>query len=320
MSRKFPLSYDPLKQLVIGGKTLDFDKLFKNYGYDAKPNVGTPLMVSVGAQERYTSAINHAVLKMIAEVDRELFSLFSSQEMNAHIKTLKGADAIGFDASNVGSAARILTNAFKRKFDKLFGALASELSVKMVSDINANSKQMLTQSVIKHPSLKEKSKALTLKIENLSESEKAMLKSAAAYSTNFIQSIPETYLNKVNDAVLNSIQSGNGLQDLKPFLDKVGNQTRNYAHNTAMDQTRKVFSNLNLSRMQKLGIKRGKWIHSGGSQHPRIRHQNYDGKSFSLADGAPVGDEGDSDYVQPGEEPNCRCTSSPILDDLFNDD
>lgn len=314
MSKKFPLKYDPLKQLVIKGKTLDFDKLFAQYGTDAKPKAklrGKPLIISISAQLRFTSQIDHAVDHMIQHVNDKVKMLFRSEDMTAHIAELHPQET-GQDAS-VGSQARILTNAFKKQFDKLFGSLSVTLAADMVADINQNSQQQAQSS------LADVGATLAIDPAQLGAANIEILKASVATAVNFIQSIPEKYLNSVNDAVLKSITTGNGLQDLQPFLDKFGNQTKNWAKNTALDQTRKTFNNLNLGRMTKIGVKRGEWVHSGGSQHPRPLHEDYDGKSFDLSKGAPVGDNG-GNYVMTGEEPNCHCTFTPILDDLFKDD
>jgi uncharacterized protein with gpF-like domain len=273
-----------------------------------------PLHISVGAQVRYVSTIEHHVFHMVQEVNDKIKALFVSDEMQKHVATF---DETGMDAATVGSQARILTTAFKKKFDELFGSLAKTLSQTMVQSINDSSVQSINQSLGASPLQTEAAK-LTLNTKMLDPATLNILKASAAYATSFIQSIPEQYLNNVTAAVLGSIQGGNGLADLQPYLEKQGSTVTNWARNTALDQTRKTYNNLNRSRMLKIGVKRGKWLHSAGSQHPRKLHVAFDGQEYELGKGAPVGDDG-GNYVQPGEEPNCRCTFTPILDDLFAD-
>ena len=281
---------------------------------NAKPK---PLLISVSAQTRYASEIDNAVAHMVQEVNDKVGELFRSDAAKSHVATFDSVDTM--DAPSVGSQARILTAAFKKQFDKLFGDLAKTLAANMVASLNDSSKQSIKTSLnAAHTPLQMQGKKLTLNTAMLDPATVSILKSSVAYATNFIQSIPENYLTKVTDAVLRSVQGGNGLQDLVPFLDKQGSTVKNWAHNTAMDQTRKVYNSLNRSRMMSVGVKRGKWVHSAGSQYPRERHQDFDGQSFKLSEGAPVGDDG-GNLVQPGEEPNCRCTFTPILDDLFSD-
>lgn len=268
---------------------------------------GHPLRISSTIQSRFVGPILTEVDKMISTVKREIIQLFNSDHVTAHNKAIQET---GMDAS-AGSQARILTNKFKQQFDQIFGDLAAYLAEQMVNEVNANSAATLNLS-LQNLNRKEAGKRLTISSNDLSATEKEMLKASAARAVGFIKSIPDDYLNKVNDAVLNSIQGGNGLADLEPYLEKQGNKTRNWAHNTAMDQTRKTYNDLNKQRMAKAGVTKGEWIHSGGSQHPRPLHQDYDGKTYDLNKGAPVGDDG-GNYVQPGEEPNCRCTFAPII-------
>lgn len=87
-----------------------------------------------------------------------------------------------------------------------------------------------------------------------------------------------------------------------------------HARNVAMDQTRKVYSNVNAARMQALGVKKFEWVHTGGSQHPRKDHQELSGKVFSLDDLPVIGVMyGNEVRGKPGDLPYCRCTMRPIV-------
>jgi SPP1 gp7 family putative phage head morphogenesis protein len=267
---------------------------------------GRTLRISAGMQERFVSPINKAVASMVSEVNAGIEKLFSTDAMQAH------QDAVGLDAT-VGSDTRILMNGFQKKFDQIFGNLSTILSQQLAQDTNNNS------AVATEMSLKTISAEFTLDQTKMDSVTREILKASAARAAGFIKSIPEQYLNDVQQAVYNSITTGQGLADLNPYLEKQGEKVKNWAGNTAMDQTRKTFNNLNLSRMKNAGIKQGEWIHSGGSQHPRQLHEDYDGKSFNLDEGAPVGDD-DGNNVMPGEEPNCRCTFVPIVTLSSDDD
>jgi SPP1 gp7 family putative phage head morphogenesis protein len=272
---------------------------------------GQVLRVSAGVQARYLSKIMAAVHEMTSSVIRDVEAHFKSSDVHSHMSD------VGMDAG-AGSQTRILTNKFKDKFDSIFADLSNFLAKQMIEQLNDNSAQQINAS-LGGLDLLEAGKHLMLDPNTLSPAVKEMLKAATAQSANFIKSIPDRYINQVNNAVLDSIQTGNGLEDLIPQLEKYGNQTANWAHNTAMDQTRKTFNSLNISRMKAVGVTRGEWIHSGGSQKPRPLHVDFDGKPFNLSEGAPVGDDG-GDMVQPGEEPNCRCTFTPIVEASADED
>lgn len=277
---------------------------------------GKVLRPSVGIQEWYTGAINRLVRQMIIEINGKLIRLFKSDYAQKHFSN------VGMDAAGIGSQARILVNATKKKYDQLFGKLAMGLSPEMADKINRTSFEQTHSSVKDMPNLKDESGKLTIDIKTLDPATKQILKATSARSADFIKTVPERYLNGIANSVYESITNGQGLKDLIPELEKQSVQISNWAHNTAMDQTRKAFNGLNLGRMRKIGIEKGEWIHSGGSQHPRELHEDYDGRLFNLNEGAPVGDD-DGNYVLPGDEPNCRCTFTPVVsigDDENNDD
>jgi len=275
---------------------------------------GKVLRVSAGVQARYVSHIMHAIHQMQNQTKREVTNLFKSDHVVAHINAMQG---VGMDAS-AGSQARILTNKFKAQYEAIFADLAAYVAETMIDELTQNSKQQINTS-LQGFNLTEAGKKLLLDPEMMSPAVKEILKAAVAQSTSFIKSIPDRYLAQISDELLHSIQQGDGLQELIPKLDGYGNQTANWAHNTAMDQTRKTFNALNIGRMHYAGISEGEWIHSGGSQKPRPLHVAFDGHTFNLAEGAPVGDD-DGDYVQPGEDPNCRCTFTPIISATASND
>lgn len=276
---------------------------------------GKPLHLAVSVQLRYTQPILKLVKRMTDEANRELTDLFQREFATEHFHAVNG-ESVGMDANGISSQARILLNALKRRYDQLFGKLAMGLSPDMANGVNRNSAATSTASVSDMPNLKDEGAKLTISLKSLDAPTLQILKASSAKSTSFITSIPETYLNKVADAVYGSIATGNGLKDLIPFLDKQESSITNWSRNTALDQTRKVYNGLNAGRMKKIGITKGEWIHSGGSQHPRELHEDFDGETFDLSEGAPVGDDGGN--VMPGEEPNCRCTFAPVV--VFDDD
>jgi SPP1 gp7 family putative phage head morphogenesis protein len=277
---------------------------------------GKPLRISVAVQQRYVSHIEAHVDRMIADVHSRIETLFIRHA--SHFMPTSD-DTVGMDATDPSFASqlRILVNGAKSKWDQLFGQLAMGLSPWMADSVNRSSSDTLRMSVSEMPNLRAEGKKLTIDIATLSPQTREILKAAASHSADLIKSIPEEHLNKVAEVTYRSIVSGKGISDVRKALDKMGNTTRNWANNTAMDQTRKLYNALNKGRMQKIGLTKAEWIHSGGSQHPRELHEDFDGQVFNLSDGAPVGDD-DGNYVDPGEEPNCRCTMAPVI--AFDDD
>ena len=81
----------------------------------------------------------------------------------------------------------------------------------------------------------------------------------------------------------------------------------------ARDQTSKLTTATNASRMKSAGVTRFRWRHSGGSFDPRVLHLQYDGQEFDLSD-PPVIDERTGEKGLPGQAINCRCYMVPIID------
>ena len=72
-----------------------------------------------------------------------------------------------------------------------------------------------------------------------------------------------------------------------------------------------VISDAIRARQVELGITEAVWRHSGAGKKPRPKHVAASGKRYDVAKGMKIGDKGQ--WVLPGEEINCRCTSESIL-------
>lgn len=260
---------------------------------------GSVLPAPTGIEARYNAALQKLVTQMIRETRRDVVALFESPTAIAsHVTT---------DAS-ISSQSRILMNALSNKFTDLFGKASKELSERMVEQTGKHSAAALGTS------LKELSGGLKLKTDTLRSGPIGEIaKAAVAENVSLIKSIPEQYLQKVQGAVMRSITTGNGLQDLQPFLEEQEGMTKRRAKNIALDQTRKSYQSINAGRMKAAGIKKFIWIHSGGGQKPRPDHVAMDGNTYSYDD-LPVIDERTGERGIPGQAPNCRCTARPVLD------
>lgn len=257
---------------------------------------GSTLQHNAAVQDRYVKALNRLVVQMTRQVRREVLKLFNSPDA----KALFAQDA------STASQARILTNALQAKFEQLFNAKAKGLAQSMVNDADKSSSAQL------HGSLKEMSGGLSMKTTVISGPMKEVTTAAIAENVGLIKSIPAEYLQRVQGAVMRSITTGNGLQDLVPALSKYEGMTVRRARNIAIDQTRKTFNSFNKGRMQKLGMGQYEWIHSGGGQKPRQHHIELSGNIFSFDD-PPVIDENTGERGIPGQLPNCGCTMRPVI-------
>lgn len=288
------------KQVRVVGKRATWATQFK-----VDTLRGKPLIVAGQIGTRYFETIEPLIMRMRREVEREIMALDGAF----------AGDGAGyaFDAS-VASQARILMNSMRDKFTALFGKLATDAATQMTQRVTKDSATKLGIS------LKEMSGQMTLKTDVWNDKLSDTLKATVAENVSLIkQKLVTSYFDKVEGAVFRSIAGGNGLADLKPHLETYGVQTRNWAKNVALDQTRKAYNNVNMQRMKSLGVKKFEWVHSGGSNHPREYHRDvlagniYSFDNLPHLDGPNQGERG-----IPGQAPYCRCTMRPVFE--FDDD
>ncbi len=256
---------------------------------------GRPLRVSAGLQARYQQDIDQLVNVMMVSTYKELVALFRSPS----------AQAFFAQDAGISNQARLLMKALTRHIRKHFTLRAKQCVKRMLIEADKAS------SASVHSSLRDLSGGVSLKTSAISPAAKEILANSVTENVNLIKSIAKHYLDNVNEAVMLSITNGNGLEDLIPFLQSQEGITRRRARNIALDQTRKAYNGFNRVRCVGAGVTRGEWIHSGGGLHPREKHQDFSGQVFDLTQGAPIGPA--DEYVQPGEEPNCKCTFVPII-------
>jgi SPP1 gp7 family putative phage head morphogenesis protein len=265
---------------------------------------GAPLIVAGRIATRYNDELQRAIDRMIREVNREVENLF--------VTFAGDGESWAMDAS-LASQARILSNALRDKFATLFAKLATPLAQTMTQQTEKDSATKLGVS------LREMSGQYTLRTDVFTDKLRDVLTATVAENVALIKRIPEKYLDNVQGSVMRSIQTGNGLADLQPQLDKYGVQTRNWAKNVALDQTRKAYNGINAARMQALGVKKFEWVHSGGSNHPREYHRDeLNGKIFSFDDLPHLDGPNQGERGIPGQAPYCRCTMRPIFE--FDDE
>lgn len=260
---------------------------------------GGALRLSPTAAARYNRQLQTLIAEMVRVTRAELTKLFTSPTaVESHVAT---------DAS-ISSQSRILTNALIDRFTVMFARAAKGISESMVDEIQTNSATGLRNS------LKDIAGNVTLKTDVLTSGPVAdTIKASVAENVGLIKSIPQKFMDGVQNAVMRSITSGNGLADLDPYLKDAKGITERRAKNIALDQTRKAYNAINKTRMQGLGMSKFEWIHTGGSRQPRPDHVEMSGNVYSFDD-LPVIDQRTGETGIPGQAPNCRCTMRPILD------
>jgi SPP1 gp7 family putative phage head morphogenesis protein len=256
---------------------------------------GKALNPSAPLEMRYYNAMASLIRAMSAHVEAEVHKLFVGETAQAF-----------YSQDSISTEAKVLTNEFVRKFQRIFNIASKPIAQTMTNQADRTSALALKSS------LKDLSNGLTLKTDAISGDIYDVLNATVAENVALIKSISSDYLTQVQSAVMRSITTGNGLQDLVPFLQKQEGITLRRARVIARDQTRKAFSNLNFARMDKLGIKEYEWLHSAGGQKPRKLHISYSGRIFRV-DQPPIIDEKTGQRGKPGDLINCRCRALPVI-------
>ena len=130
---------------------------------------------------------------------------------------------------------------------------------------------------------------------------------AVAANIALINSIPQQYLDRVEQAVMASLQAGTLNDTLADDLLKIEGVTKNRAKLIARDQLGKINSRLSQIRQQSLGITHYFWSTSH-DERVRARHRRWDGDLIAW-DNPPIDGH-------PGQAIQCRCTAIPDLDFL----
>lgn len=261
--------------------------------------VGPTLGPNVALEKRYERELAKEVSDMRRVVEREMAALFPAYATDAAM------DAA--DGPTVG-ATRILTNELIRRFAAHFSAIAPKLAERMMRRADAGSRTVVGSAI------RNLSGGLSLKTPALTGPALEAYKASVGANVSLIKSIPSGYLERVQDAAFRALQTGGrGRAELLDEVNRLGQTTERRAKLIARDQVSKATASLNHARFEKLGVRKFRWIHSGGGKEPRPLHVQYNGQVFSLDD-PPIIDEKTKERGLPGQLINCRCRMAPVVD------
>lgn len=261
---------------------------------------GKRLSYNASQRAKYEAELINLVNRMTTKTKREIIKLFNTP----------AAKQFAMDA-DIASQARILTNKLTKQFNTLFNNKAWSLAERMLRGASRESSSSLGIS------LKELSGGLTIKTNSIPANLKTIIKATTTENVALIKSIGEEYLSKVQKTVMRSITNGEGLKTLVPELEKYEGISKRHAKNVATDQTRKAYNSMNKARMEKVGVKKFEWVHSGGGQRPREDHIAMSGNIYSFDD-PPIIDKKTGERGIPGQAINCGCTMVPVIE--FDED
>jgi SPP1 gp7 family putative phage head morphogenesis protein len=256
--------------------------------------LGKPLHYPAAPAARYRASLDKLAWRMQREYEREINKLWREY------------GPITQDAS-LASQARIALNRLRDRFAKLFAKAAPTITERMLGGVDKASAASLGES------LKALSGGVTLKTQVMPAALKESMTAATAENVALIKSVATQYHDRVEGAVMRSIQQGGeGRATIAEELQKIGGMTERRVKIIAEDQTRKATTAANALRAKSLGIRKFRWVHSGGGAEPRRSHIEASGNIYSYDDPPRIGDNGEA--VLPGQAIGCRCVSVPVLE------
>lgn len=129
-----------------------------------------------------------------------------------------------------------------------------------------------------------------------------------AANVALIKSIPSQYADKIEAAVLTSLQTGSTNAELSEKIKHIGSVTDSRAILIARDQIGKIQAGINKQRQTALNVGTyDYWTSLDDKVRPQCKANH--GKTCSWDDPPPGG--------HPGEKIQCRCTAVPNYDDIL---
>jgi len=223
-----------------------------------------------------------------------------------HAETVKALMPIAKQAPRIGDSKRIVNDGlfsdFKSAFSKTantvkakVSGIANTLASTIVSKQKTASDSQLSDMLLKQTGIDFSG---LMKDSDLQEA----IDEAVAANVALINSIPQQYLDRVEQAVMASLQAGTLNATLADELTKIEGVTQNRARLIARDQLGKINSRLSQVRQQALGITHYTWSTSL-DERVRKKHDNREGDMIAWDNPPPDG--------HPGQPIQCRCTAIP---------
>jgi SPP1 gp7 family putative phage head morphogenesis protein len=248
-----------------------------------------PVRANAGIEAAYSKRLNALVEAMHRSIRRWVLAQYR-----------RNSPEMAQDESPAAGLRNLLDrlgNAWQRRFDQAAPELADYFATAIKDRTDAALKGILKRA------------GLTVEFR-MSRSVNDVFQATVGEQVGLIKSIAEQHLGEVQGLVMRSVTQGRDLGYLAKELEGRYGVTRNRAAFIARDQANKATATITRARQLEMGITKAKWRHSSAGNHPRASHVEADGQEYDVAKGMHI----DGDWIFPGQLPNCRCTSAPIIE------
>lgn len=277
----------------------------------AAPRTLKPVRPNAGTEALYRRKLAELIGAMQESV---LFWLKAAYKAN---KPVMAQDEL--PANELKRAVRKLSRRWQRNFDKAAPLLADYFT----TAASRRSKTLLAKIL--------RDGGFTVEFR-MTRAMRDVMNASINEQVGLIKSIPQKYFTDVEGAVMRSVAKGGDLhsliKEIGPNVDlarinqgrKPGEtnkslyaRTQRRAAFIARDQTNKMLASITRVRQQEAGIVEAIWQHSGGGKEPRESHVAASKRQQRYDITKGWWDPDVEQFIFPGELPNCRCVSKPVI-------
>ena len=264
-------------------------------------------------QKAYAERIAPLIMKFEYEVQRE-----AEKELKTNAQLLGGLSERlrqlhAYTLSQASSELSLISLEIQRLFNIEF---STGIAKKFVNKINITDKKNITQAVLQVGGRKAKTKIKAIKALQ-DRGIDSIVQHSMKRNVGLIQSIPQQYFQRVQEAIYDGLEKGTGTKELGKVISDIGGVTERRGKFIARDQLASVHGDLTKKRQQNLGLKKFMWLTSK-DERVRDTHEALEGMIFEWDTGASgPGVPAEMVGLVPGEDFNCRCTSTVVEDDIF---
>lgn len=258
----------------------------------ADPNaiVLKPVRPNLGTEARYRKRLQDLTREMSASVEYWVRSVYRANEPKI------AQDAL---------PSKVLERTISRlavRWQKQFDELAPKLATYYAQSANVRSSKQLSSMLQEH--------GFTVEFR-MTPATRDVMQASIAEQVSLIKSIPQKYFTDVQGSVMRSVSAGGDLGALTKQLQENYGVSYRRAAFIARDQNAKATASMTRARQLDAGLTEAIWMHSHGGRVPRPTHVAMNGQKYDVSKG--MYDSAVGKFILPGEEPNCRCLSRPVV-------
>ena len=268
-----------------------------------------PMLENGGISDWYAIEIRKMILRMTAVYEDEILNMY--QDNREDVQDIRYAeDKIGLDIKSILSK-------LEQKIKDYFSTKSEYLARELVNRSESNTKSMFTSALnLFRDKLSDGENPTSFfSIKNgkiYSEIKDNIVKTTVFENVSLIKSIHRKYHDSIANLVSRTVLGGKSQKELSDNLAKIKQITKHRAKLIADDQCHKVHTDLSLLQVKSVGIKYGKWLHTGASKKARTTHRDIlNGKIFELSKG--LYDPAVKKFIMPSELPFCSCIFIPVI-------